>query len=242
MVVLNDVGYFNDLKIYQEVEWFSYSIDSILLASSVEIKKNSILLDLCCGNGIIPLYISKFYSNKIYGMEIQKQVYDLAVKSINYNKKDNILLYNDNLENIRDYFEHESIDIITCNPPYFKKKDGNKYNTNEIKMIARHEIYFDLEKFCQTINYVMKNTGTLYMVYRPSRLDELIIVLEKHNLTVKEIQLCYPKIDKEANIILLKIRKTSKKEIKFLKPLIVHDNKGNYSKEILSKLGLKEGE
>ena len=238
VIVLNDVGYFNNLKIYQKVEWFSYSLDSILLANFVEINKKDIVVDFCTGNGIIPIYISnKYKENKIYGIEIQKKVYDLALKSVDYNNMNNIVLYNDNINNIKKYFTHESVDIITCNPPYFKTKDGNRYNINIEKAIARHELHFDLDSMCKYASYILKNTGTFYMVYRPNRLDELILILSKYNMVIKQLQFCYPKIDKESNIMLLKIKKGAKQDIKLLPPIIVHDEDNNYKPQILNILG-----
>lgn len=239
MEVLNDLGYFKNVKIYQETDWFSYSIDSILLANLVKPKKNEIILDLCTGNAIVPLYVSNLYNNQIYGIELQKQVYDLALKSITFNNLHNqIKLYNDDIENIKKYFKHESIDIITCNPPYFKKSDRNKYNVNDIKSIARHEIKFNLETMCRSINYVMKNTGTFYMVHRPFRLDEIILILSKYNLTVKEVRFCHPRIGDNSNMMLLKIKKTNNKEMKILNPLVLHSNKNNeYSEEVIKILG-----
>lgn len=238
MIVLNDLVYLENRKIYQETKWFSYSIDSILLANFTNIKKEDTILDLCSGNGVVPLYISYFNSNKIYGIELQKEVYELANKSITYNKlEEQITYYNDNISNIKNYFKHESIDVITCNPPFFKNSNQNKYNENIIKRKARHEIDFNLDIMCKCVNYVMKNTGTFYLVHRPFRLDELIIKLNDYKLIVKEIKFCYPFKDSEANMVLLKIKKGANAELKVLSPLIIHSDSKDYSSEVKEIFG-----
>lgn len=238
MEVINDLVYLDNLKIYQETTWFSYSIDSILLANFANIKPKDIILDLCSGNGVIPLYLSYFNSNKIYGIELQEEVFNLANKSINYNNLENqITYYNDNISNIKKYFKHESIDVITCNPPFFKNSNSNKYNENIIKRKARHEIDFDLEIMCKCINYVLKNTGDFYLVHRPFRLDEIIITLNKYNLVVKEIKFAHPFIDSDANMVLLKIKKGANKELKLLPPIIIHNKDNEYSNEVIKIFG-----
>ena len=85
---LDDVlGY--DLKIYQNSSYFSFSLDSIILANYANIRlRDKNIVDFCTGNGVIPLIISNRTKNNIVGVEIQEKLAELATKSVNYNKLD----------------------------------------------------------------------------------------------------------------------------------------------------------
>ena len=83
---------FKNLKIIQNKEWFCFGIDSILLSDfAKEIRENAKVVDLGTGTGIIPILLSKKTKLKeIIGVEIQKEVYDIAKKNIKLNELENI--------------------------------------------------------------------------------------------------------------------------------------------------------
>ena len=137
MEVLNDLYDYN-LKIYQNDKLFKFSLDSLLLAEFVEIKKNDEkLLDICSGNAPLPLIIGKNYNIEITGVEIEKEIYDLAEKSIKINKLTNIKMLNMNALDLKNYFPGNNFDIITCNPPFFKVNKTSLMNEERKKAIAR---------------------------------------------------------------------------------------------------------
>lgn len=191
MKVINDLYDYENYKIVQNSEYFKFSLDSILLAEYVdEILSDYNILDLCSGNGAVPLILSYYYKNKIFGFELQKEIFKLALESIEINDKNQqIKIYNDDVKNIKNYFPGNNFDVITVNPPYFKYTESSLINKNSIKSIARHEIYLNLEDLIKTCSYLLKNNSTLYMVHIPTRLDEIIILCNKYNMNVKEIVL-----------------------------------------------------
>ena len=82
MEKLNDVlGY--DLKIYQNDEWFCFSLDSVLLANFPKIKsKTKKILDLGTGNAVIPLVLSLRTKASIYGVDIQPDIIEDFIKEL----------------------------------------------------------------------------------------------------------------------------------------------------------------
>lgn len=144
---INDLLNYNNIKIYQNKNYFNFSLDSILLPNFVQLNKNiNKILDLCTGNIPVPLVLSTKTDAKIYAIEIQKEIYELALKTLRINKLENkIVLINDDAKNAINNFETDSFDLITCNPPYFKCTDKSIKNDNKIKSIARHEIMITLE-------------------------------------------------------------------------------------------------
>lgn len=239
MKVINDLVYFDNLKIMQDNRFFNFSLDSVLLPNFVTINKSTKnILDLCTGNAPIPLILSKRTNAKIYGIEIQKEIYELAIESIKLNKlEDKINIINDNIKNIEQYFKIEFFDTITCNPPYFKCDKESNVNLEEVKAIARHEKEITLEEVISIASKYLKNKGNFALVHRTDRLIEIINLFQKYNVEPKKIRFIYPKQGSESNLFLIEGIKCGKPGLKLLSPLIVHDEEGNYSEEILKIFG-----
>lgn len=238
-VEINDLVYFKNIKIVQNKDYFNFSLDSILLPNFVEItRKTKKILDMCTGNAPIPLILSMKTDAKIYGVELQKEVYDLAKETIKINNLDNqIELINDNIKNLKKIFDTETFDIITCNPPYFKKKDDSIINENKVKSIARHEIEMELEDVMIISKALLKNEGSLVLVHRTDRLIEIIELMKKHNIEPKRMRLIYPKVNMESNLVLIEGRKNGKEGLKILSPLYIHNDDSSYTSEVLEMFG-----
>ena len=116
MEVINDIVGKN-LKIYQDDEYFNFSLDSVLLPNFIRINsKTKKILDLGTGNAPIPMILSTMTEAELYGIELQKEIYDMALESLKINKLENrIKLINDNMKNLDKYFEPNSLDIIVSN-------------------------------------------------------------------------------------------------------------------------------
>lgn len=219
--VLNDLFDYDGLKIYQYSDKFKFSLDSILLAEFVELKDNtSLIVDFCSGNAPVPLILSTKTKAKIYGFELQKNIFDLGYLSVNENRlQKQIKMINSNLKDVFEYVLPESADIVTCNPPYFKYNKSSIVNDVSEKAIARHEITMKLEDIMVSAKYILKNKGTLYIVHRTDRLEEIMICLMKYNFAVKKLQFVYSSLDKEAIMVLVKAVKNGKTGLKVNPPL-----------------------
>ena len=71
------------------------------------------------------------------------------------------------------------------------------------------------------------------MVHRPERLAEIIVTLKKYKLEPKKIRFVHSTYEEEPKLVLIKAVKNAKEFLKVEKPLIVYDNKGQYTEEIL---------
>lgn len=238
-IEINDLVYFKNIKIVQDKDYFNFSLDSVLLPNFVDItKKTKMILDMCTGNAPIPLILSTKTDAKIYAVELQREIYNLAKETIKINKLDNqIVLINNNIKNLKKIFNTETFDIITCNPPYFKKKEDSIINENIVKSIARHEIEMELEDVILISKALLKNEGSLVLVHRTDRLIEIIELMRKHNIEPKRMRLIYPKINTESNLVLIDGRKNGKKGLKILPPLCIHNDDNSYTKEVLEMFG-----
>ena len=212
--VLNDL-YDYGLKIYQDNQLFKFSLDSLLLAEFVNVNKNDKnLLDICSGNAPLPLIIGKKYNIDITGVEIQREIYLLAIKSIVENNLSNIEMLNCNAKDLKNYFPGNNFDIITCNPPFFKINETYLINEERKKAIARHELTITLEEIFDIVKGLLKDKGAFYLVHRPSRLEEIINLATTHNLHVKKMIFIYSNWKKEAIMVLFKMVKNSSPGVK----------------------------
>lgn len=226
---------FHGLKIIQNNDGFCFGIDSVLISDfAKEIKKDSIVLDLGTGTGIISILLSrKTELKKIYGIEIQEEVADMAKRSIILNDlQDKVDIINSDIKDLINIFKENSIDSIVTNPPY-KKLNTGITNNNEKKLISRHEITASLEDFIKISSRLLRNNGAFYMVHRPDRLVDIIDLLRKYRLEPKKIRFVLPNVDKAANLILIKAVKCGKPFLKMEKNLYVYNLDGSYTDEIL---------
>lgn len=227
------LGYKN-LKIIQDNEMFNFSLDSVLLPNFITINDSTKnILDIGTGNAPIPLILSQKTKAHITGIEIQKEVSNIAKKTIKLNNLENkINIINDDIKEYYKKATPEYYDIITCNPPYFKVKKTSKFNKNDYKTIARHEVTLKLEDILKIARKLLKNGGTLGLVHRPERLIDILTTMRNYNIEPKKIRLIYPGKNKESNILLIEGKKNGKKGLKILPPLYSHNQDGTYTEEI----------
>lgn len=237
--IINDLVYFNNIKIVQNKDYFNFSLDSVLLPYFVQINPSTKrIMDLCTGNAPIPMILSLKTDAEIFGVELQKEIFDLAKQSIDLNKQfKNIKLINEDVKNISNLYETDYFDIITCNPPYFKKQENSIINNNKIKSIARHEIEINLEDIIKVSKKLLKNGGSLNLIHRTDRLIEIIYLMKLNNIEPKRIRFIYPKNGKESNLVLIDGRKNGSTGLKILPPLYVHNEDGSYTDEVLEMFG-----
>ena len=235
MKVINDLLGYDNLKIVQNPEWFSFSLDSVLLPNFVTLNKDvRNILDLGTGNAPIPMILSTLTEKaNIYGIEIQKDVFEMAEESVKLNKLENrIKLINDDMKKLDQYFEANFFDVIVSNPPYFKLEDLSKKNEDEHKTIARHEEKITLSELIQIAKKYLKNNGVFAMVHRTDRLIEIIEEMRNNNIEPKKIQLIYPKEHTNSNMVLIEGKKNGNPGLIIKEPLIIHDENGEYLEEI----------
>lgn len=223
-----------DLRIVQSPSVFAFSLDAVLLSkfAYLPIRKGNIV-DLCSGNGVIPLLISTRTNASITGVEIQERLYGMAVKSIRYNMlEEQISMVHGDLKDMPKELGYGKFDVVTCNPPYFKTPNKREMNANDHLAIARHEIFCTLEDVVRVSSQLLKIGGKAAFVHRPGRLIDIIELMRQYRLEPKRIQFVYPRQGKEANTLLIEGIKGGQPDLKILPPLYVYDSAGEYTEEV----------
>ena len=235
---IDDLEY-KGLKIIQDRNGFCFGIDSVLLSDFAKnMKKKSVVMDIGTGTGIIGLLLCKKTNlKKIYGIEIQKEVAEMAERSIRLNNlEDRFSILNVNINDVNKYFVNNQIDVVVTNPPYKKNNTGLK-NTSESKLISRHEVKCTLEDIIKKSYIILKDLGQFFMVHRAERLVDIMFLLRNNKLEPKEIRFVHSKQNEKPNLVLIKAVKNAKEFLKIDKPLIIYNDNGSYTDEILKIYG-----
>ena len=223
----------NNLKIIQNPNKFCFGLDAVLLTSYIKVRKGELMMDLCSGNGIIPLLMSaKSEGQHFTGIELQSECADLARRSIEGNGlTERIDMVCGDIKEVTALFKAGSYNVVTANPPYMIGGHGIA-NPESAKSIARHEVACTLDDVTRAAAYLLPPGGRFYMVHRPFRLPEIITSLKEYKLEPKRMQLVYPYIDKEPNMVLLEAVKGGNPRMTVERPLIVYSEPGVYSTEV----------
>lgn len=234
-IVINDLVGYKNMKIVQNTEYFNFSLESVILPHFCNLtSKIKTIVDFCTGNAPIPLILSTMTNAKIIGVEIQEKVCELANESIKINNlEDQINILNLDINHLNKYIKSDSVDLITCNPPYFKIEKSSNFNKNMVKSVARHEICVTLQDICNMAKKILKNGCSLIIVHRTERFTDVVLTLKKNNLEPKIAQFIYPKKNEESNLFLISAVKNGKVGLKVLKPLVCHNEDGTYTDEII---------
>lgn len=223
-----------NLRIIQSPSVFSFSLDAVLLARFAYVPMRSgKIVDLCAGNGAIPLFLSARTNAEITAVELQPRLAHMAERSMEYNGLNHrIQVLNDDVINIASKIGFDTYDTVTCNPPYFPAEEASDKNLKEHIAIARHEINLTLDQAVKSASELLKQGGKAAFVHRPGRLLDIVTAMRANRIEPKRIRFVYPKEGKEANTLLIEGIKDGKPDLKILPPLYVHSKDGGYTEEV----------
>lgn len=228
----------NHYRIIQNPEKFCFGMDAVLLSGFASAKEGSRVLDLGTGTGIIPILMeAKTDAAHLVGLEIQEDSADMARRSVCLNRlEEKIEIITGDIKEAVSLFGAASFDVVTCNPPYMTEHHGLT-NPEAPKAIARHELLCTLEDVISQAAKLLKPGGTFYLVHRPFRLVDILVLLREYRLEPKRMKMVHPFMDKEPNMVLLQASRGGKARLTVEKPLIVYQQPGVYTDEIYDIYG-----
>ncbi len=226
------------LKIIQNPDLFCFGTDAVLLAGFVRTDAGDTVSDLGCGCGILSILIGgKNPKCRVYAVEIQKALADMADRSVRLNGLENVKIVCGDLKDMPGVFPR--CNVVVSNPPYDRVGRG-KASPNESQRIARQEIRADFADIAHAAARLLGDGGRFYFIHRSERIDELFATLRSWKLAPKRMRFIHSKIGKKAKYVLVCAHKNGKEGVEVLPPLIVLDGSGNYTKEVRRIYGWEE--
>ena len=217
----------NGLVLIQNAKRFRYGVDAVLLSWFARAKEGERVLDLCTGTGVIPILMTaKTKAKHFTGLEIQKEVADMAARSVKLNRlEERVSMVQGDVKEASVIFGGASFDVITVNPPYLAA-DGGLHNEDQSKAVSRHELLCSLEDVIRESSRVLRPGGRLYMVHRPFRLTDIIVLMQQYRISTRRLCMVYPRVTREANLVLIEGIRGGKTQIKAEAPVILQEENG----------------
>ncbi|MEA2014560.1 MAG: tRNA1(Val) (adenine(37)-N6)-methyltransferase [Thermodesulfobacteriota bacterium] len=221
------------LKILQKGKGYRFSVDSLLLAHFVTLKRGDCVVDLGTGSGVIAMTLAlRFAKVRVAEVEIQWELADMARRNIELNDlEDRISIYPGDVRKIEALFGPQSFDAVVFNPPYRKLNSG-KINPDAEKAVARHEIRGSVDEFLVSAGYLLRDSGCVYVIYPAERVVHLINRMRGNNMEPKKLRIVYSSRSSGAVFVLAKGVKGAGEELKIMPPLFIYESDGRYSREM----------
>lgn len=225
----------NGYRIIQSPSHFCFGMDAVLLSAFANIKAGAKVLDLCSGNGVVPILIAARHPDAdITGIEIQDIIADMGRRSVIMNElQSRVRIETGDIKDAPMRFGAGTYDVVTVNPPYMNENHGLT-NPDDSKALARHEIMCNLDDVIRVSAAVLKSGGHFYMVHRPHRLTEIFDTMRKYKLEPKRLRMVHPYVNSEAKMVLVEGTRSGGTWLQVEPPLIIYEQEGVYTKELRS--------
>lgn len=215
------------LKIYQDDALFRFGTDAVLLADFIRERRYKNAVDLCSGNGVIPLFLSDGCQGKIVGVEISEKAFSLAEKSAAYNGlSEKISFINADIRKINtkeNPLAASFFDLVSVNPPYYAENSG--FVADGERGNARTEEEGLLEEIIKAAGRLLKSGGRFCMINRAERLCDVMTLMRKYKVEPKILKLAETSENRPASLFLIEGRKDAKPGLLFEKPYLLYENR-----------------
>ena len=234
MDTLTTDSFFNGrIQVLQQRCGYRFSIDAVLIAAYAGPRPADTVLDLGTGCGIIPLILAERNPKiKVYGIEVQQSLADLAMLNVKANgldKRIHILCMD--MKALQPDKIGAPIDLVVSNPPYRKAATG-RINPDQQRAVARHEIKVTLSDFIETARRMLRVSGRLVMIYPAERMTDLIVQMRSSGIEPKLTRMIHSAADTRAKLILVEGKKGGRPGLKIGPPLIIYQKNGSYTDEV----------
>ena len=221
------------IKVKQDRSGYRFSIDSILLACHAKPRPKDKVLDLGTGCGIIPLILAYREPNlNIFGIEVQKELADIAVSNVEENHMSDIItILCKDMKELKNDMISGPVDLIISNPPYRKVESG-RINPDMQRAVARHEIKISLDDITATVCRVLRTAGRFVTIYSAERITDLLTHLRSAGIEPKFLRMIHSSIKTEAKLVIIEGIKGGRPGVKIGPPLLIYDEKGAYTQEV----------
>lgn len=202
-----------ELSLKQPQDGYRYNSDSVVLYDFLyDLIPKGKILDVGSGCGILALLIKRDFNCTVYGVELQKEMFSLAL----YNRQINELDVTFINTSIQKFKSASKFDYIVSNPPFYAKE--TKQTRNENLAIARYDENMPFKDLVLKTKELLKENGSFVFCYKADRLSFVMSTLKDCGLSASLMRFVHPKKTKEASIVIICAKKTKAKLLKILPP------------------------
>lgn len=233
-----------DVYVIQKKGGYRFSLDSLILASIVDLGSHREVLDLGAGSGVISLILAKRFPDlKVFAVEVQREMVDRLIRSVRLNKLEGrIEVIQSSFADLKGIFKGDRFSAIISNPPYWPKDFVRNKDMTEEELIARYEILTDINEFVEVSSYLLKNRGKLFMVYPTQRLATLIYTLRSRRVEPKRLIFIHPDRKKKSEFLYLECIKGGRESLTVDSPIFIYSDskRGLYTREVADMIGVRD--
>lgn len=221
------------VSLYQGRLGYRVSIDALLLAHFVSVRRGETIVDLGAGNGVLCLALAYLHpSASLTGVELQASMVERAERNVRLNSLDGrVKIIPGDVRGKSHALRPGSFDVAVSNPPYRKPGSG-RISAHDEKRIARHEFHGDLSAFLRAGAFLLRNKGRMALVYLAPRSADLILAMRHAGIEPKRLRMVHSSPAAEASLILLEGVKGGRPGLRVLAPLQIYGRGKDYSGEV----------
>jgi tRNA1(Val) A37 N6-methylase TrmN6 len=212
------------LRLLQSRRGYRVAIDAVLLAAAVDPAPGERVLDLGAGVGSVGLCLAKRVPDcTIVGVELQPALAQLAERNAARNGLGDRVrtIVHDIARPLPDALA--PFDHVVTNPPYLAAAVADP-SPDPSKALATVESSADLARWLEVATGALEPAGTLTMIHRSDRLEEIaahLVRLGCGALTIKRLP--------PAARVLLRARRSATPSVAQSPPLVLHRPEGGYT-------------
>jgi tRNA1(Val) A37 N6-methylase TrmN6 len=212
------------VRLLQPRRGYRVAVDAVLLAAAVDAAESTRILDLGAGVAAVGLCIaSRVPGCQIVGIELQPGLAALAERNAAENG------VSERVRTIVHDIAHPlpaalgTFDHVATNPPYLAAAVADP-SPDVVKALATVESSAPLARWLEAATAALKPAGTLTIIHRSDRLDEIADRLARlgwGELTVKPLA--------PAQRVLVRARRAATPARRLAPPLVLHRPEGGYT-------------
>ncbi|MCS7277908.1 MAG: methyltransferase [Aquificaceae bacterium] len=202
------------------------SIVEILFVANLRgIRRKSKVIDLGAGFGALSILIALKHGCHVWAVERDPCMLELLRYNVEINGlSQKVHVVGEDIRSLKDLFEPQYFDVVVTNPPFYR----DKVSTNAY----HHEKDTTLEDFIRVGGFLLRDGGSFNLLIASNRIIDAISFMKSSNMGITSLRFFYPKINKNGKIMLIHALKNLRPVPNIERPLIINDEKGEYTQEV----------
>lgn len=220
------------IRIAQSLTGYRFSIDSLLLAHFVTVRRAEKIIDLGSGNGVIALALAALHpSASVTGVELQASMNERASRSIRYNQLESrVRMVQGDIRRSAELLQAGGYDVAVCNPPYRRPGTG-RISADDERRLARHEFNGALADFLSAAAVMIRNRGRVAFVHLATRTADVLADMRAFRLEPKRLRMVHSQAGAEASLVLVEGVKGGQAGLSVHPPLVLYSALRKYTPE-----------